>query len=118
MTSQEKAVNQTGFSRTISTEDKCERTDGEPLGVSKSLEVSEPKSREHSFASGFANANAAVGYHDQGPHETMQIQPLKGSLHQLQVASTTFFIETEEQDSGVTPWRMVTQVGKTFVGCD
>ena len=111
-------MNQTGFSRTISTEDKGEGTDGEPLGVSEGFEIPEAEAGEHGLPSRFANANAATGYHYQGSPKIMQIQPLKGNPSQLNVASATFFIQAEEQDSGMTSRRIAAQVGKTFIGRD
>jgi hypothetical protein len=61
MTSQEKAVNQTGFSRAISTEDKGEWTDRKPLGFSEGFEVPEAEAGEHIPSSWIANGSAGPG---------------------------------------------------------
>ena len=58
-------MNQTGFSRTISTEDKGEWTDRKPLGFSEGFEIPEAEAGEHGSSSWIANGSAALGQRNE-----------------------------------------------------
>src|SRR5713101_6863775 len=66
----------------------------------------------------FANTDAATGHNNDRTCQLFEGQTIKGSLRQLQVATSTFFIQPEKEDTGMATRRIDTQVGKAFIRSD